>query len=175
MCFNNNPSVPSQTSNTICSDIRMVYLRGGGRRAEKRKKYVKNSKAKSRSVENTAKEEQNSEDEIEDKPERHRQYFRRNRFSTKFNQDLRDLIADWDASWNNKTGYDLESPPDREKLGRPVILDAETARWFDSRKSLKKARSQISRKENNDSAADEAEDSRMKADAKRVQQLLGIR
>ena len=112
--------------------------------------------------------------DLKGKPERHKRYFRRNRWSTGVNRDIQDLIEDWQASWNDKTGYDLNAPGrDPQPTNDPAA-----AQWFESRKSLKKqtwsAKHQLKGGANS-SASTGADATRVKADAKRVQQLLGIR
>jgi hypothetical protein len=146
-----------------------LYLKGGGRRAEKKLKPTKTRSFKKKSTD--VEPEEDSEGILAGKPERHRRYFRRNRFSSTYNKDFDELVCDWEASWNNKTGYDLDAPAKE----RPGSVDTEKTRWFETRKMLKKTRNPIVRSENNDSAVDAAEEARLKADTKRVQQLLGIR
>jgi hypothetical protein len=150
-------------------------LKGGGRRGEKRIK-IKRCKRPNPEEQNDDEPHDSSEGitDLKGKPERHKRYFRRNRWSTGVNRDLQDLMEDWQASWNDKTGYDLHAPGRDPK----PTNDAAAAQWFESRKSLKKqawsAKQQLKGGENV-SAPTGADAARVKADAKRVQQLLGIR
>ena len=145
--------------------ILLFPLRGGGRRAEKRMKPDKKIKsANKEDLEGNG----NDGDGFTDQRVRHRRYFRRNRCTSSYNRDFRESIAEWEASWNDKTGYDLTGTG----MKRQTPTDTSAAQWFESRKSLKKFKSLAT---NASATADEAEDARMQADVKRVQALLGIR
>jgi hypothetical protein len=190
LCFELIPShrISEPISASSCSLFSLQYpknknlpfgtcerLNGGGRRGEKRIK-IKRCKKPDPDDENGDEPHDSSEGmtDLKGKPERHKRYFRRNRWSTGVNRDLHDLMEDWQASWNDKTGYDLHAPGRDPK----PTNDAAAAQWFESRKSLKKqtwSAKQALKGGANASATTVADAARIKADAKRVQQLLGIR